>query len=210
VTNPNIVSAVAPDAEWIADLVGGSFMDLGVTEWLVPDAGERAKILPRNFQIHIEYALTYGDVHVFSDRSAAAVWVPRDFEKLPPPDDYDRRLAEACGPATERARHLDELFEAHHPHEPHHHLAFLAVRGDRQGKGLGSMLLDHHHATLDRNHIAAFLEASSPGSRDLYRRKGYQALGEPYAVPNGALFWPMWRVPHKDDLNQETPEPTDD
>ena len=71
-TNPNIVSAVAPDAEWIADLVGDSFMDLGVTEWLVPDAGERAKILPRNFQIHIEYALTYGDVHVFSDRSAAA------------------------------------------------------------------------------------------------------------------------------------------
>ncbi len=190
-----IVSATAPDAEWIAELIGGSFLHLGVTEWLVPDPAERARILPRNFQIYVEYALTYGTVHVFEDRSAAAVWVPRGFEKLPPPEDYDRRLAEACGPATVRFQQLDELFDTHHPQEPHHHLEFLGVSPARQGTGLGSRLLEHHHATLDRERIAGFLEASSTGSRDLYQRKGYELLGEPYAVPSGALFWPMWREP---------------
>ena len=195
-SSATIVSATAPDAEWIADLIGGSFLQLGVTEWLLPDPGERAKILPRNFQILVEHALIHGEVQVFEDRSAAAVWLPRGFAELAPPDDYDRRLAEVCGPATERFQRLDELFDAHHPHEPHHHLALLGVRPDRQGAGLGSRLLDHHHATLDRDNMASFLEASSTGSRDLYLRKGYELLGKPYAVANGALFWPMWRQPH--------------
>ena len=43
--------------------------------------------------------------------------------------------------------------------------------------------------------MPGFLEASSTGSRDLYARHGYELLGEPYAAPNGALFWPMWREP---------------
>jgi ribosomal protein S18 acetylase RimI-like enzyme len=197
VTQAHIVSASRPDAEWVADLIGDSFQHLSVTEWLLPDPAERAKVLPRNFQIYVEHACEYGLVHVFADRSAAAVWVPRGLGEVPPPHDYDRRLAEVCGAATERFQHLDELFDANHPHEPHHHLAFLGVGPVHQGSGLGSRLLEHHHATLDRENIAGFLEASSTGSRDLYLRKGYRQLGEPYAVPNGALFWPMWREPRQ-------------
>ena len=71
----------------------------------------------------------------------------------------------------------------------------MAVRPDQQRKGIGSALLQHYHQRLDSAGTAAFLEASSTGARDLYRRHGYTALGEPYAVPNGALFFPMWRAP---------------
>jgi hypothetical protein len=49
---------------------------------------------------------------------------------VPPPEDYDRRLATACGPWTARFETLDVLFDAHHPHAPHQHLAFLAVQPD--------------------------------------------------------------------------------
>ena len=149
-TDVDIISAETPDAGWIAELIGDSFMHLGVTRWLVPDDAERAEILPRNFLIFVGYALTYGAVHVFADRCAAALWLPRGFEDLPPPYDYDRRVAEAGGAHTERFHQFDALFDQHHPHEPHHHLAFLAVSPARQGTGLGSRLLEHHHATLDR------------------------------------------------------------
>ncbi len=193
-TQAHIVSASRPDAEWVADLIGDSFQHLSVSAWLLPDPADRAKVLPRNFQIYVEYALTYGVVHVFADRSAAAVWLPRGFGDLPPPDDYDRRLEEVCGAAIERFRHLDEMFDANHPHEPHHHLAFLGVSPAHQRSGLGSQLLEHHHATLDRENIAGFLEASSTGARDLYQRMGYRLMGEPYTV-GGAPFWPMWREP---------------
>jgi GNAT superfamily N-acetyltransferase len=193
--NSPIVRAGHADAEWVADLIGGQFQHLGVAAWLVPDPDARARVLPRNFQIFVEYALAYGEVHVLADRSAAAVWIPRDETPLPPPDDYDARVANACGEWTDRFFELDELFERHHPVQPHHHLAFLAVRKDRQGTGLGSTLLDHHHAYLDGAGISAFLEASSVGARDLYLRHGYQPHGDPYPVPNGALFWPLWRTP---------------
>lgn len=82
------------------------------------------------------------------------------------------------------------------PEEPRHHLALLAVDPARQGGGLGSTLLRHHHATLDGNGTPAYLEASSPGSRDLYRRHGYE-LRETFALPDGTKFWPMWRPPSR-------------
>ena len=42
--------------------------------------------------------------------------------------------------------------------------------------------------------MPAYLEASSPRSRDLYAQHGYLA-GEPFRVPDGTPFWPMWREP---------------
>src|SRR5262249_40065531 len=126
---------------------------------------------------------------------AAALWLRVRAEPPPPPEEYDRRLRETCGEWTENFVVLEELLAAHHPHRPHDHLAFLAVRPSVQSRGLGSVLLRHHHRALDADGHAAFLEASSTGSRDLYRRHGYDLLGEAYGLPNGALFWPMWREP---------------
>ena len=183
------------DIDWIADLIGAEFHHLSVTQWLVPDPGQRARIMPGNFAIHVEHAMSHGEVHVTTDRSAAAVWVPRGWAPLPPPADYDRRLADVCGEWTDRFRHLDELFEKHVPAPAHHYLALLAVRRDRQGTGLGSTLLGHYHARLDLQQIAAFLEASSPRARTLYLRHGYRDLGEPFEVGDGARLWPMWRKP---------------
>lgn len=194
-TEPTIVRATGPDAGWIADLIGGAFAHLGVARWLVPDPEQRAVILPRNFQIFVEYALTHGEVHTTADHSAAAVWLPQDREPLPPPEDYDERLARICGPWLSRFQTLDELFDRHHPEPPYQHLVFLAVHPDSQGAGRGSALLRHHHTHLDSTGTAAFLEASSTGSRDLYLRHGYTLTDESYAVPNGARFWPMWREP---------------
>jgi ribosomal protein S18 acetylase RimI-like enzyme len=195
--SPDLTVATTADARWIAELIGAEFQHLDASRWLVPDPEQRARILPRNFAIYIEHALVHGEVHVTPDRSAAAVWVPRGWAPLPPPNDYDDRLADACGEWTDRFRQLDELFDKHTPAAAHHHLAFIAVRRDRQRSGVGSALLRHHHDRLDRDGVAAFLEASSPGARALYRRHGYVDLGEPYPVGDGSLFWPMWREPSR-------------
>jgi GNAT superfamily N-acetyltransferase len=193
VTMPGIRRATPSDTTAVADLIGDAFQQLGVSVWLVPDPVQRARILPRNFEIFVDYAVTYGTVEIAGDFQGASVWLPLDGEPLPPPEDYDARIAAVCGEWTDRFLHLDQLFEDHHPHGPHHHLAFMAVRPDQQRHGVGTALLEHYHQRLDADGTAAFLEASSTGSRDLYQRHGFAALGEPYAVPNGALFYPMWR-----------------
>jgi GNAT superfamily N-acetyltransferase len=191
-----VIRPAAPsEAPAVAALIGHAFAHLGVSAWLVSDPDQRGPVLARDFEILVDYAIGHGTVEIAGDLAGASVWLPLDGEPLPPPGDYDRRVAEACGPWTDNFRQLDELFEAHHPHEPHHHLALLAVRAEHQGQGIGSALLDHYHGTLDASGTAAFLEASSPGARALYLRHGYVDRGQPYAVPNGALFYPMWREP---------------
>jgi predicted N-acetyltransferase YhbS len=80
---------------------------------------------------------------------------------------------------------------------PHHYLAFLGVAPELQGHGIGSGLLNHHHARLDAQGLPAYLEASTERSRDLYLRHGYTLTGDaPLVLPdNGPPIWPMWREP---------------
>jgi GNAT superfamily N-acetyltransferase len=181
------------DAAQVAGLVATAFAPLAAVSWLLPEPGVRPRIMTADFLILVEHALKYGHVDVIDEGRAAAVWFDRTAE-VPEPEDYDRRLVEACGQWADRFRVLDELFEQNHPAEPHQHLALLAVDPARQSGGLGSALLRHHHAKLDEDGTAAYLEASSPDSRDLYLRHGYE-LRETFALPDGTKFWPMWRPP---------------
>lgn len=190
---PRISRATADDAQWVADLIGETFQPLQVACWLVPDPARRAQILPANFRILVDHALAHGEVHIIGDQAGVAVWFPRDRHPLPEPFAYQQRVAAACGEFTDRFRHLDELFDKHHPAEPHHHLAFLAVRPNRQRQGLGSALMAHHHSQLDAKGMAAYLESTSVENRNLYLRHGYRVTVAPFHLPDGTRIWPMWR-----------------
>jgi len=181
------------DTAQVAELIATAFAPLAAVSWLLPEPDVRPRIMTADFLILVEHALKYGHIDVIDQGRAAAVWFDRTAE-VPEPEDYDGRLVEACGQWADRFRVLDELFEKNHPEEPHHHLALLAVDPARQSGGLGTALLHHHHAKLDDGGTAAYLEASSPNSRDLYLRHGYE-LRETFALPDGTKFWPMWRPP---------------
>jgi GNAT superfamily N-acetyltransferase len=194
-TGPTIVEATRRDAHPAAALIGTAFHDLDVAAWLVRDPIERARVLYANMRIFVEHAFDYGAVHFTEDRSAVAVWFRRD-RPLPEIGDYERRLWLACGRYTNRFQALDAAFAQHHPDAAHHHLAFLAVHPDHQGRGVGTALLDRYHARLDRAGMPAYLEASSQRSRALYARCGYTDHGDPITLPdNGPHLWPMWRPP---------------
>ncbi|MEU1724182.1 GNAT family N-acetyltransferase [Nonomuraea sp. NPDC005692] len=183
--------AAAGDAGAVAELIATAFARLPAASYLVPEPAGRHEIMVADFLILVSHAIEHGEVDLLDEGRAVAVWLTHTADApLPEPPDYDRRLAAATGRWADRFRLLDELFERHHPEPPYHHLAFLAVHPDHQGRGLGSALLRRHHALLDG--APAYLEASSARSRDLYARHGYQAE-EPFALPDGTLFWPMWR-----------------
>ena len=195
-TLPGIIRADASAVDRVSTLIASAFHELPATRWLVPDAAERPRRLKADFRIFVEYAFEHGHVDVTSDGSGAAVWVHHNGSELPPPADYNERLIFIAGANLRRFRVLDELFDAHHPHDRvHHHLAFLAVHPDRQCAGIGAGLLALHHRRLDELGIGAYLEASTPRSRGLYLRQGYRDMGEPFYLPDGTPFWPMWRDP---------------
>ncbi|MET8862120.1 GNAT family N-acetyltransferase [Nonomuraea sp. NPDC004580] len=185
---PGIRTATPADAARAAELIATAFAGLRSVAYLVPERRRRHQVLADGFLIVVEHAIEHGAVHLIDDE-AAAVWIPYA-EGASEPADYDRRLGEATGEFADRFRLRDELFRRHHPTEPHHYLACLAVHPDCQNQGLGTALLRHQHARLGG--LPVYLEASDPRNRDLYARHGYQAR-EPFALPDGALFWPMWR-----------------
>ncbi|GIJ47566.1 N-acetyltransferase [Virgisporangium aliadipatigenens] len=187
------------DAHVIAATVAVAFKDLDVARWLVPDDDERQAVLYRNFRIHVEHALEYGQVWTVPDHRGAAVWFARNGD-LPAIDDYENRMTRACGPYAANFRALDAAFDAAHPARPHHHLAFLAVDPYMQGRGLGSALLEQHliHLDLTPRPVGSYLEASSTRARELYLRYGYVDHGPPIRPADGVELWPMWRDPHPD------------
>jgi GNAT superfamily N-acetyltransferase len=169
-----------------------------VARWLNPQDHVRRQAAPRYFEIFVEHAVRYGEVYATADAdtgrlSGVALWFPLT-SLIPPPVDYERRIREVAGPAFERVCQLDTATEARHPMEPHHYLAFLAVRPDDQGHGIGSALLDRHHARLDRAGIPAYLEANDIRNRDLDLRHGYRVRSV-IELPDGPPLWTMWRSP---------------
>jgi GNAT superfamily N-acetyltransferase len=194
-TTEQIIRATAADVRPLAKLIATAFAPMRACEWLVNDPHDRVPILAAQFEIVLNHATVWGQVDTTTDRTAVAVWFPRTTQAAPPPTGYDQRLADACGPYVNNFRHLDELFDRHHPTLPHHHLALLAVAPERQGTGLGSALLHRHHQLLDQHDFPAYLEASNRRNRALYLRHGYQDRGRSFTLPNGARFWPMWRAP---------------
>jgi GNAT superfamily N-acetyltransferase len=188
------------DTTDITGLLAEAMGDGLVARWLMPEASTRHQSAPAYFEIFAEHAVRYGEIYTSADQetgelSGVALWFP--FTTLiPGPADYDHRLKDASGSAFDRARDLDAALEAHHPMDPHHYLAFLAVRPDRQSRGIGSALLDRHHGRLDDAGIPAYLEANDPRNRELYLRHGYRDRAAAIRLPDGGpRIWPMWRQP---------------
>ncbi|GIJ49792.1 N-acetyltransferase [Virgisporangium aliadipatigenens] len=195
-TSYTITPAQPAAAGTVARRIAKAFCGLEVAEWLVPNDEElREATLTAQFRMFVEQAFTYGEVSTALAGRGASVWMYRD-QPLPPIEDYDERLKVICGPHVDRFRALDEAFAKHHPDEPHHHLAFLAVEVSVRGGGVGSALLEHHLRQLDEDEMPAYLEASDTRSRELYLRYGFRDHGPRLTLPDrGPVMFPMWRDP---------------
>jgi len=138
-------------------------------------------------------------VHTTPGRAAAALWIPAGQDAVQPPHSYDGQLSAVASPWTSRFLAFDAALDRHHPAGmPHHHLAILAVHPHQQGRGIGTALLHAGHAALDDEGMPAYLEASSPRTRNLYLAHGYALRPDaPFHLPeDGPPMWPMWRQPH--------------
>jgi ribosomal protein S18 acetylase RimI-like enzyme len=194
-----VVDAEPADARALGQVIADAFLDLPPSWWLIADQSVRRRVFPDYFRIFTDAALADGIVQTTPDRAAVAIWLPAGTAEPPPagdPDDYLARLTAITQPWTDRFLAFDAAIESRHPTKPpHHHLAFLAVRPDCQGLGIGSALLAAHHQFLDSQaSLPAYLEAAELRSRQLYLRHGYVDLGPPNHLPEaGPPMYPMWR-----------------
>ena len=177
-------------------VITAAFFDDPVTEWIVPDPADRSAVLPPVFGLYFDAFQPHGETYLTDDGYGAALWLPpgRELVPLDELEDFGRRTEEAAGPFAGRMFEVGEFFEAHAPAEPHGHLQLVAVGPDRQGRGLGSALMDEVLPRLDRDGESAYLESTTPRNRALYERHGFECFGE-ITLPGGPVLWQMWRSP---------------
>jgi ribosomal protein S18 acetylase RimI-like enzyme len=121
-------------------------------------------------------AFIHEGAYLADDGAAAALW-------LAPGQESD---GEAIGEMVMRIARPEKLevlaqvgeqMAQHHPHEPHWYLSMIGTDPSRQGRGLGSALLEAALARCDAEGAVAYLESSNPANIPLYERFGFRVTG---------------------------------
>ncbi|NUR87014.1 MAG: GNAT family N-acetyltransferase [Nonomuraea sp.] len=181
------------DKQAVLDVLTEAFMNDPVVCWLFPEAGERGHLQSHFYRPLLAHPA--GEAYLVGRREGASVWLALAAGQAPHAEADSNSV---FGENGARLRALGQVLGQRHPdREPHLYLPCMGVVGGRQGAGLGSAMLRHRLARADADGLAAYLEASSPRSRALYLRHGFEDLGEPVHVADSPPLWPMWRRPRR-------------
>jgi ribosomal protein S18 acetylase RimI-like enzyme len=195
---PEIRLARADERAAMATTLAAAFYDDPAISWLLPDETTRLEIARRGFDLFLRRLwLQHKQVYVADDGvDAVCVWEPPGAWKV----SLGAQLALLPGMLGVYRGRLPRVLgalnaiEKNHPAEPHEYLAFVGVAPERQGRGIGSMVMKPILDRCEAEGIPAYLEASSVRSRALYERHGF-AVTEEVSIGKGAPpVWRMWRA----------------
>ncbi len=203
IVRPPVRRVVSADVPALAGLLVRAFADDPVANFMF--AGERRRRLGLHSfftsQLKRQY-LPYGEVYTTEAGDGVAIWGP--------PDRNRNGLVEllqllptapflASGRAHRALRLLFEVDELH-PKEPHWYLATIGTEPSRQGKGIGSALLETVLPQVDEEGHPAYLESSKERNLPLYARYGFEVIEEFRSKVGSPPIWRMWREPRVPEL----------
>lgn len=96
-------------------------------------------------------------------------------------------------PSAIRIARVDHEMRKRHPRYRHWYLWFLGVEPERQGQGLGSLLLDSLSRKAEADGVPCYLETDKPSSVRIYERHGYRVVAEDVLPPAELRLWFMKR-----------------
>jgi ribosomal protein S18 acetylase RimI-like enzyme len=163
------------------------------TRWTWPDPSTYLSAMPRLVRAFGGKAFSHQAAYGVDGFAGAALWLPPGIE--PDRDEMGAVMQSTLPP--ERLENVMALFQqmaAYHPHEPHWYLPLIGVDPAQQGKGYGDALMAHALARCDREGVLAYLESSNPRNISLYRRHGFETLGE-VRTDESPVLVPMLRKP---------------
>jgi GNAT superfamily N-acetyltransferase len=190
----------AHEFEAAAGALARAFFDDPLIRYFFPADEQRRRLSPYFFRGAIRLAHPEGHSFTAEDAPAgAALWLPPGRSKIPM-----GRLAKVIlpdlwrygfGPMRRLISVLDE-FEKLHPKEAHWYLMVLGVEPDRQGQGLGGVLMSDVLRQADASGVPAYLETQKSKNVPFYEKHGFQVV-EHFECHGGRgpESWTMLRQP---------------
>ena len=189
---PSAVSASPMDRERAMAALVTAFASDPFIRWMFPDAQQYLTYFPQVLKFFAGRAFDNASAYRSEDFGATALWLPPGVG----PDE------EALGAVMEEGVESvlqSEVFAVleqvgrSHPEAQHWYLPAIGVDPRRQGRGYGSTLLARGLEVCDRDHVAAYLEATNPANVPLYERFGFDVVGAIQAGSSPAIT-PMFRA----------------
>ncbi len=160
--------------------------------WMLPEPGQYFAYFPQVLKFFAGRAFDNQSAYCSKDFKGTALWLPPGVS----PD--EKALVEVIEEGVD-GNLLEEVFavleqvDKSHPQEEYWYLPVIGVDPICQGRGYGSALLSHCLKVCDHGHVAACLEATNPASIHLYKRFGFQVMGE-IQVGSSPTITPMFRA----------------
>ena len=186
------------DVDALAGVLGRAFETDPIFRAILPAEAHRRRALPVLFRewirlLHLPHPETSWTT---DDLAGAALWSPPGawhvgvgtIARMAP------RMLGAMGTRSVPGLRVMRAVEAPHPREPHYYLRVVGCEPDRQGRGIGSRLMQPMLDACDARGAAAYLESSNEKNVPLYRRHGFEVTGE-VVTHLGPRAWLMWRKP---------------
>ena len=187
----------------VAALIGRAFQDDPLFVHGCPDPSARARWLPWSFLWSITKGELFGQVlGTAGDLTGVAIAVGpsgSDLDRLVAAVERaraPRRAALAAGEAETFGRYDDAVGAAFEPADaalhlavagPHWYVDVVAVEPARQGRGVGTALLDAVHGRADADGVPTVLLTYQSTNLPFYRRLGYGVACQ--GTVAGALPW---------------------
>jgi ribosomal protein S18 acetylase RimI-like enzyme len=188
------------NAVGLAAMLARAFYHDPLYTCVFPDPAERETGLAWDMGNLLRYGLLYGEVLVTEDLAASAVCLPpgeTDFTEDRVAAAGMLGAAAALGPeAAARLHEFDDVSDKLHSSaltHPHWYLAVLGVEPARQGRGLGSTLLDALVEKAERLQAAIYLETLNPANLTYYERWGFEVRAVAALSNGGVPVWGMVR-----------------
>jgi GNAT superfamily N-acetyltransferase len=189
---PAVKIARASEAERVIDALVLAFSADPVTRYAFPEPTQHRVGFGAFALAFGGAALDRGTAFVTEGYRAAALWLAPGVEP-----DLDGVLGAFGSVPPERLATMHEIMEQMgnaHPAEPHWYLPLTGVDPAVQNQGLGSALLAHALAEVDRERLPAYLESTNPANVPLYQRHGFEVLGT-IQIADAPPVFPMLRRP---------------
>ncbi len=190
-TSPPISIVGVADSERAIATIVTAFTADPIVRWVLPEPHQYLTHAPGLVRRLCGGAFEHDSAFVVEGFAGAALWLRPGVER---DSDGVSELMQRATPESEREKHAAFFGRVgeYHPHEPHWYLPMIGIDPTQQGRGLGSALLARALAECDREHMPAYLEATSERSRDLYARHGFELLATVQMGDSPAMF-PMRR-----------------
>jgi len=189
----SIISASGSNQARAVSTIIMAFASDPIARWVFSDSHQYLTYMPQFVPVFGGRAFEHGTAYCTDDFTAASLWLPAGVHS---DEEAMGEVAQRAVPEQDQEKvfgFLGQMGE-YHPTEPHWYLPLIGVDPTHQGNGLGSALLRHALAVSDADKLPAYLEATSPNSRRLYERHGFEAIGEIQSADSPPL-WPMLRKP---------------